>query len=86
MEIYTTQKMDTNNIGENFNPGVKIKITNQELQTLRDAADICDKLRYIYNTMNIFDYKEPGFVYEKLLSIVDTIEDHRIGDKVNESY
>lgn len=81
MEIYVTNMMDTTNYTKNQRPKVVIKCSDEEIKTLRDAANICDSLRYTFDTLEIFDGKVPGTCYDKLLEISDLLEDYRIGDK-----
>ena len=84
MEFFVTNKLYTNNFGKNIRPDIAIKVTDQELATLRDAAYICDNLRCAFDKLEIFDPKEPGICYDNLLSIADLLEDYRIGEKCNE--
>lgn len=85
MKIYVSKEWDTKNFDSEVDTkGIKIKASEQEIQVLKDAADICDKLRYSFDKLEIFDPKEPEVVYDNLLSIIDLIEDYKIGDKCNE--
>jgi hypothetical protein len=81
MEISVLNKIDTNNLNRIFDPKIEIAATNEEIEILRKAADICDQLRITFIKLEIFDKKAPETAYESLLEIADILEDHCIGEK-----
>ena len=81
MEILVTNKLDTTNLNKAFEPKVQIKATREEIKVLREAADICDKMRYTFDMLEIFDPHVAETAYENLLELADIIEDYKIGDK-----
>lgn len=84
MKIIVTNEIDTIDLNKNIDPKIVIKATNAELSTLRQAADICDKLRIAFDKLEIFDKRVAELAYENLLEIADLIEDHERGDKHEE--
>ena len=84
MKISVLNKIDTNNFNKIFDPNVKIEATNEEIETLRKAAAICDQLRIAFIKLEIFDKKVPETAYENLLEIADILEDHGMGEESNE--
>lgn len=81
MEISVLNKIGTNNLNKLFNPKIEIEASDEEIEILRQAANICDQLRIAFIKLEIFDKKAPETAYESLLEIADILEDHCTEEK-----